>query len=151
MNALGIPVFYGAMEKDTCVAELRASVGSQVMGAKFDLLRPVRLFGPLKALTEIWNIDASHFDPDFDKREDRAASLWSLAREICRPVMPQDKAFEYLPSQAVAEYLANKLDPRLDGIIFRSSQTGCGRNVVLFNHCLWREARRPPRRDRSES
>ena len=133
MNALGIPVFYGAMEKDTCVAELRASVGSQVVGAKFDLMRPVRLLD-LEALTEIWNIDASHFDPDFDKREGRAASLWSLAREICRPVMPQDEAFEYLPSQAVAEYLANKLDPRLDGIIFRSSQTGCGRNVVLFNH-----------------
>ena len=132
MNALGIPVFYGAMEKDTCVAELRAPVGSQVVGAKFNLLRPVRLLD-LEALTEIWNIDASHFDPNFDKRAGRTASLWSLVREICRPVMPQDEAFEYLPSQVVAEYLANKLDLRLDGIIYRSSQTGCGRNVVLFN------------------
>ena len=132
MNALGIPVFYGAMEKDTCVAELRAPVGSQVVGAKFDLLRPVRLLD-LEALTEIWNIDASHFDPDYHKQEGRVASLRTLAQEICRPVMPQDKAFEYLPFQAVAEYLANKLDLRLDGIIFRSSQTGCGRNVVLFN------------------
>ena len=104
MNALGIPVFYGAMEKDTCVAELRAPVGSQVVGAKFDLLRPVKLLD-LEALTEIWNIDASHFDPDFDKRKDRVASLWSLACEICRPVMPQDEAFEYLPSQVVGRIL----------------------------------------------
>ncbi len=132
MNALGIPVFYGAMEKDTCVAELRAPVGSQVVVAKFELLRPVRLLD-LDALTEIWNIDASHFDPDYYKLEGRVASLRSLAREICRPVMPQDEAFEYLPSQAVAEYLSNKVNPRLDGIIFRSSQAGCGRNVVLFN------------------
>ena len=132
MNALGIPVFYGAMEKDTCVAELRAPVGSQVAVAKFELLRPVRLLD-LEALTEIWNIDASHFDPDFDKREDRVVSLRSLAHEICRPVMPQDEAFEYLPSQAVAEYLANKLDTQLDGIIFRSSQISQGYNVVLFN------------------
>ena len=132
MNALGIPVFYGAMEKDTCVAEIRAPVGSQVAVAKFELLRPVRLLD-LDALTEIWNIDASHFDPDYYKLEGRVASLRSLAREICRPVMPQDEAFEYLPSQAVAEYLSNKVNPRLDGIIFRSSQTGCGRNVVLFN------------------
>lgn len=132
MNALGIPVFYGAMEKDTCVAEIRAPVGSQVVVAKFELLRPVRLLD-LDALTEIWNIDASHFDPDYYKLEGRVASLRSLAHEICRPVMPQDEAFEYLPSQAVAEYLTNKLDLRLDGIIFRSSQTGCGRNVVLFN------------------
>ena len=134
MNASGIPVFYGAMEKDTCVAELRAPVGSQVVVAKFELLRPVRLLD-LEALTEIWNINASHFDPDYDKREGRAASLRSLAHEICRPIMPQDEAFEYLPSQAVAEYLANKLDPQLDGIVFHSSQTnGVGRNVVLFNH-----------------
>ena len=49
--------------------------------------------------------------------------------------MPQDEAFEYLPTQAVAEYLANKVKPRLDGIIFRSSQTGgVGQNLVLFNH-----------------
>ena len=133
MNAAGIPVFYGVMEKDTCIAELRAPVGSQVAVAKFGLLRPVKLLD-LEALTEIWNIDASHFDPDYYKIEGRTASLRSLAQEICRPVMPQDEAFEYLPSQAVAEYLANKLDTRLDGIIFRSSQTGCGRNVVLFNH-----------------
>ena len=133
MNAVGIPVFYGAMEKSTCVAELRASVGSQVVVAKFELLRPVRLLD-LEALTEIWNIDASHFAPDYHKLEGRVASLRSLAHEISRPVMPQDEAFEYLPSQAVAEYLSNKVKPRLDGIIFRSSQTDCGRNVVLFNH-----------------
>ncbi len=133
MNALGIPVFYGAMEEDTCIAELRAPVGSQVVVAKFELLRPVRLLD-LEALMEIWNIDASHFDPDYYKLGGRVASLRSLAHEICRPVMPQDEAFEYLPSQVVAEYLANKLDTPLDGIIFRSSQTDDGHNVVLFNH-----------------
>ena len=133
MNASGIPVFYGAMEKDTCIAELRAPVGSQVVGAKFELLRPVRLLD-FEALVEIY-VEVSHFDPDYVTRTGRAAFLRSLAYEICRPVMPQDKAFEYLPSQAVAEFLANKLDTRLDGIIFHSSQTGGGgRNVVLFNH-----------------
>ena len=134
MNALGIPVFYGAIEKDTCIAELRAPVGSQVAVAKFELLRPVRLLN-LEALTEIWNIGTSHFDPDYYKLGGRVASLRSLAHEICRPVMPQDEAFEYLPSQVVVEYLANKLDTPLDGIIYHSSQTGGeGRNVVLFNH-----------------
>ena len=132
MNASGIPVFYGAMEEDTCVAELRAPIGSQVVVAKFELLRPVRLLD-FEALMEIY-VDTSHFDPDYGTRKGRAAFLRSLVREICRPVMPQDEAFEYLASQAVAEYLANKLDPRLDGIIFPSSQTRDGRNVVLFNH-----------------
>ena len=58
-----------------------------------------------------------------------------MVSEISRPVMPQDEALEYLTSQAVAEFLAHKVDPRLDGIIFHSSQTGGdGRNAVLFNH-----------------
>ena len=132
MNAPGISVFYGAMDKNTSIAELRAPVGSQVVVAKFELKRPVRLLD-LEALTEIWNIDASHFDPEYDEREDRVASLRSLGNEICRPVLPQDEAFEYLPSQAVAEFLANKVDSPLDGIIFPSSQTdGDGHNVVLF-------------------
>ena len=131
MNASGIQVFYGAMEKDTCIAELRAPVGSQVVVAKFELLRPVKLLD-LDALTEIY-VEVSHFDPDYVTHTGRAASLRSLAHEICRPVMPQDEVLEYLPFQVVAEYLAYDLGPRLDGIIFRSSQTGCGRNVVLFN------------------
>ena len=49
--------------------------------------------------------------------------------------MPSDETFDYLPTQAIAEYLATKVNPRIDGIIFSSSQTGGeGRNVVLFNH-----------------
>ena len=49
--------------------------------------------------------------------------------------MPRDEEFEYLPTQAVSEYLASCVEPHLDGIIFHSAQTaGEGRNVVLFNH-----------------
>ena len=77
----------------------------------------------------------SHFDPDYAEHKGRAAFLEFLVDEISRPVLPGDEAPEFLPTQAVAEYLANRVIPRLDGIIFRSSQTGsAGRNLVLFNH-----------------
>jgi hypothetical protein len=47
--------------------------------------------------------------------------------------MPNDEDFQYLPTQAVAEYLSEKIEPRLDGLIFPSSQRdGAGENVVLF-------------------
>lgn len=132
MNAFGIPVFYGALEKDTCLAELRAPVGSHVVLGRFELLRAVRLLD-FNALMEIY-VDASHFDPDYEIRYGRAAFLRSLVSEICRPVMPKDEAFEYLPTQLVTEFLASKVQPRLDGIIFPSSQAEDGQNVVLFNH-----------------
>ena len=133
MNAAGIPVFYGALDEGTCVAEVRAPVGSHVVVAKFEMLRPLRLLD-CDSLTKIY-VEGSHFDPGYSVRLGRASFLERLVREMSRPVMPTDEAFEYLATQAVAEYLAHKTEPRLDGIIFRSSQTdGSGRNVVLFNH-----------------
>jgi hypothetical protein len=48
--------------------------------------------------------------------------------------MPDHEPFEYLVTQAVADYLANLSSPRLDGLIYRSVQHGRGRrNVVLFH------------------
>ena len=133
MNAQGISVFYGAMDPRTCVSEVRAPVGAYVVVGRFDLLRPVRLLD-LDALSNVY-ARGSYFDPDYSEREGRAEFFRHLVSDISRPVMPQDEALEYLPTQAVAEFLAHKVDPRLDGIIFHSSQTGGdGRNVVLFNH-----------------
>lgn len=133
MNAEGIPVFYGALDEKTCVAEVRAPVGSYVVVAKFEVLQPLRLLD-FDSLKKIY-VEGSHFDPDYAWRLGHASFLERLAHEMSRPVMPEDEVFEYLVTQAVAEYLAHKVEPRLDGIIFHSSQTdGAGRNVVLFNH-----------------
>ncbi|MCY4133128.1 MAG: RES domain-containing protein [Nitrospira sp.] len=133
MNAAGIPVFYGALDEDTCVAEVRAPVGSYVVVAKFEVLRPLRLLD-FDSLTKIY-VERNHFDPTYASHVGHASFLRRLVREMSRPIMPGDEAFEYLVTQAVAEYLAHKIEPRLDGIIFHSSQTdGTGRNVVLFNH-----------------
>lgn len=133
MNPQGIPVFYGAMEQDTCVSEVRAPVGAYLVVGRFDMLRQVRLLD-LDALSNVYARD-SFFDPSYSEREGRAEFFRHMVREISRPVMPQDEAVEYLTTQAVAEFLAHKVDPRIDGIILMSSQTaGDGRNVVLFNH-----------------
>ena len=133
MNAGGIPVFYGALDESTCVAETRPPVGSHVVIARFELLRPVRLLD-FDALAEVL-VEGSHFDPEYAARAGRAAFFRRLVREVTLPVMPQDEEAKYLATQVVAEYLANKVEPRLDGILFRSTQTDhVGQNVVLFNH-----------------
>jgi hypothetical protein len=133
MNAAGISVFYGAMDADTCVAEVRAPVGSYVVLGRFEIIRPVRVLD-LDVLTKVVT-GASWFDPEFATQSNRAAFLRHLAVQISRPIMPRDEEFEYLPTQAVSEYLASCVDPRLDGVIFHSTQTASeGRNVVLFNH-----------------
>ena len=129
MNAEGIPVFYGALDERTCVAEIRAPVGSYVVLGEFELLARVSILD-LTALSIPYS-GVSHFDPDYTEVRSREKFLLEWVQEISRPVIPQEEAREYLASQVVADYLANRVDPRLDGMIFNSSQTGgAGRNLV---------------------
>jgi RES domain-containing protein len=100
---------------------------------RFEITRPIRVLD-LDVLTKVVT-GGSWFDPEFTTRSNRAAFLRHLVDVISRPIMPRDEEFEYLPTQAVSEYLASCVEPRLDGIVFHSAQTaGEGRNVVLFHH-----------------
>ncbi len=132
MNARGISVFYGANEARVAIAEVRPPVGSQVAVARFEIVRPLRLLD-LRALSDVAE-GGSVFDPALASRLERAMFLRSLSQRITRPVMPDDEAFEYLPTQAIADFLATESDPPLDGIVFPSVQAaGDVLNVVLFH------------------
>ena len=142
MNAEGIPVFYGTLEEETCVSEVRAPVGSFVVLVKFDLLSPIRVLD-LNALSIVYS-HFSHFDPNYIEKRSRERFLKELVGEMSRPVMPHEEAREYIATQMVSEYLANRVKPRLHGIIFSSAQTGGGgHNIVLFNGARSVEADEP--------
>jgi hypothetical protein len=132
MNPKWISMFYGALDPDTCVSEIRAPVGSSVVIGKFQILRPLRLLD-LEAFRHLSVERASYFDPDYRRLRDKAEFLKRLVDIMSRPVMPSDEDFQYLPTQAVAEYVSEHIQPKLDGLIFPSSQRdGKGENVVLF-------------------
>ena len=131
MNACGISVFYGATDPSVAIAEVRPPVGSNAAVAKFNIIRPLRLLD-LTALEDVHD-GGSIFDPFLKGRLERAAFLQSLGKRITKPVMPDDEAFDYLATQAIADFLATENEPRLDGIIFQSAQSKKGRNVVLFH------------------
>ncbi len=132
MNPRWISMFYGALDADTCMAEIRAPVGSSVVIGKFQIIRPLRLLD-LDAFRHLLIEQASYFDTDFRCLREKAYFLGRLVSIMSCPVLPSDEDFQYLPTQAVAEYLSEKIEPRLDGLIFPSSQRGgAGENVVLF-------------------
>ena len=134
MNPRWISMFYGAFDTDTCIAEIRPPVGSYAVVGKFSIIRQLR-FLDLEALQELFVKEASYFDPEFGHLRDKARFLRRLVSIMSRPVMPTDEDYQYLPTQAVAEYLSQKMKPRLDGLIFPSAQRGGhGENVVLFQH-----------------
>jgi hypothetical protein len=131
MNARGVGVFYGATHPQVAISETRPPVGSRVLVARFAIIRPLRLLD-LLALRSIV-VKGSIFDPAHLERLKKAAFLTTLSDQISKPVMPDDEPFEYLVTQAIADYLANLAEPKLDGIIYRSVQHGKNKkNVVLF-------------------
>lgn len=131
MNARGISVFYGATSPGVALAEVRPPVGSQVALATFRITRPLRLLD-LSAL-ENASDGGSVFDPTLLQRLERVSFLQSLGSKMTRPVMPDDQEFDYLSTQAVADFLATENDPTLDGILFNSTQSEEGDNIVLFH------------------
>ncbi len=139
MNARGISVFYGSNDPKVAIAEVRPPVGSQVAVARFEIIRPLRLLD-LTALTAV-SVTGSIFDPDHAGRMERAMFLRTLSARITRPVMPDDEHFEYLPTQAVADFLATESSVPIDGIIVPSVQAaGDVVNVVLFHKAARVEA-----------
>ena len=60
MNVSGISVFYGAMDVDTCIAEVHAPVGSYVVVGKFRPVRPIRILD-LSRLQKIY-VTGSYFE-----------------------------------------------------------------------------------------
>jgi hypothetical protein len=132
MNARGIPVFYGTTDRNVALAEVRPPVGSKVVVAQFDIIRPLRLLD-VEALRSL-SVGGSPFDPHCLPRKEKAAFLSDLSEEITKPVMPDDETLNYIPTQVIAEYLASLENPYLDGMIYLSVQAGDEtRNVVLFN------------------
>ena len=132
MNARGISVFYGATAPNVALAEVRPPVGSRVVVAKFQILRPLKLFA-IKELESIY-ADGSRFDPEHLGRVERAKFLGRISYLISAPVMPSDDGFDYIVTQAIAEYLANEAGADLGGLLFPSVQTGdSSLNVVLFH------------------
>ena len=132
MNASGISVFYGATSVYTALAEARPPVGSQVAVARFEIIRPIKMLD-LTALAELHDT-GSIFDPAYANRLGRMMFLRKLSSRIARPVMPNDQESEFLPTQAIADFLATEGKVPLDGILYPSVQVdGTGLNVVLFH------------------
>jgi hypothetical protein len=132
MNARGIPVFYGATHREAALAEVRPPVGSKVVVAQFDIVRPLRLLDV--ASLQSLSIAGSLFDPMYLARSQKAKFLEGLSERITMPIMPDDEALRYIPTQVIAEFLASLNNPMLDGMIYPSVQAAEEmKNVVLFH------------------
>ena len=131
MNANGISVFYGAFDRDTCLAEVRPPVGSKVVMGKFELLRPVRLLDPA-ALEDVF-VQRSYFDPLFAQRPQKMRISPNVIVSLFYARNAWGRRLRLFIDSGCLRIPGNVIEPQLDGIIFPSAQGGEGSNVTFFN------------------
>lgn len=156
MNSVGIPVFYGACSRQTAIAEVRPAVGGLVAACAFQITGNLRLLDLSRIRVAF---SGSLFAPEYEDRASRAAFLRNFHRLIARPIHPNQEPLDYVPTQAVAEYVENVLG--FDGILYASAQVGAvpdeedddhyvnvrelsddelaEHNVVIFNDDMWNQ------------
>lgn len=129
MNPEGVPVFYGSLDSETCVAETRPALGNETAVIKIRTTKVLRLLD-FSRLGESYT-QLSYFQPDFVAQCEKGAFLRRLQRLISQPIVPGRES-DYVITQTLAEYLAHVYRPSFDGILFDSVQRRQGTNMVLF-------------------
>jgi hypothetical protein len=134
MNPERVAVFYGAFDDSTAIAELRPSIGEQVVVGQFKVVRPLKVLDML-ILDRAGGATFSIWDPKFKERAAMRALLHRLHERVRRPIVAGAE-HEYLATQVLADYLAVHMG--VDAVIFGSAQNADGRNIVLLSHVLGR-------------
>lgn len=131
MSPAGVPLLYVSRELDTCIAEVRPSIGDTVVVARFRSTAPLKFFDFTMLSHRLRHAALSFFDPSYRKRSEHRMLLDYLHEEIARPVRLSDT--DYVMTQALAEFIRYDKRWAFDGIAFRSVQYEDGVNYVLFD------------------
>jgi hypothetical protein len=132
MSPAGIPMFYGAIDEPTALAETR-SPGDEAAS-----------IGVFETLLELKVLDLTD-PPDMPSVFDEARSymipslefLEEFVDDIAKPIQKDGREHtEYVPTQIVTEYFRHKYrgsdNNGVQGILYPSAKLEGGRNCVLF-------------------
>jgi hypothetical protein len=129
MNAPGIVKFYGALDENTCIAEIRPTVNSFAVVGCFENVKILKILD--LTANDSAPCSLSIFSKEYYEFISKKNFLREFQRQIAEPVHPHEEEIEYIPTQVVAEFISNELN--YDGLIYASSQADrIGKNIVLF-------------------
>jgi hypothetical protein len=131
MTPNGISALYCSLERDTCLSEIRAITGDNVVSIAMSPIRSLRLLD----LTKLHLVEPPKLtilDRGFRCALHLKSFLGSLVNKMSKPKGRGDD-LTYLSTQVVFEYLRLRFGDQVSGLVFPSVQTGTrGTNVVLF-------------------
>ncbi len=136
MNPEGLTVFYGSKELNTCLAEMRPSIGNDVAVITLKTTKKLRILDFSRLEKARSRKTLSYFQPDFTQQLEKQAFLKHLHRLISQPIVPGRES-DYLITQTISEFLAHIHPKKFDGILFASAQRKVGTNIVLFSDAIF--------------
>lgn len=123
MSAAGISMFYGAMDQETSIKEIKHYDPNAVIDlGEFELKKELVVIDLFKIPSCL-----SFWMPKYFREY---KFLRKFHSEITKPVN-ENAGIEYVPTQIFTEYIRFMNNYHIDGIIYRSSLTG-QKNLVLF-------------------
>lgn len=131
MNPAGIPYLYLAFDERTALAETRsreraaATISSWSPTQDLNVIDLVNLPACPSVFSEI------------NREHDLVQFLYAFVNEVAKPVAHDGREhIDYVPTQVVSEYFAQAFQygggKRVDGLIYPSSVSEGGRNLVVF-------------------
>lgn len=131
MTPNGISALYCALERETCLSEIRSITGDRVVSAALTPVGELKLLD-LTVLHRVEPPALTLLDEGFRESLHQKVFLDSLVKKMSRPRARNDE-LSYLSTQVVFEYLRTRFGKYVDGMVFPSVQTGeVGTNVVIF-------------------
>jgi len=145
MSPVGISFFYGGMDPEVCIHEVRPDVTETIEIAEFKVKKDLFVL----ELSHDFGEPRSIFDPyyDFSYEEFFKPFLQHFIHDISKPIRKIDNEVEYIPTQIFTEFIksinftnsfysgedeGNLQDVFINGIKFKSSIMNDGVNLVLF-------------------
>jgi hypothetical protein len=132
MSPAGVSFFYGALDRDTAIAEVRPSLAEEVAVGSFQVCKNLhdldfsQIPGPTSPFREDYGFHFEVFTRPF---------LEEFAEDISKLIRADDAVIDYVPTQVFTEcirFWSIEGSQPPDGIIFNSSMRTDGKCVVLF-------------------
>lgn len=131
MSPAGASLLYVSNNAETCIAEVRPSIGDLVVVGRFISTSALKIFDFTSLSKRLVHAPLSYFDARYEERVEHRRLLEYLHDEIARPVRASN--IDYVVTQALAEFIRYETSEKFDGIAFRSVQCTEGINYVLFD------------------
>ncbi len=128
MSSAGIPMFYGAFDVKTALAEVNyPDNGKAATVATFLTTMPFKVvdFTCVPALPSMFDLDHAYLRP-------LIRFLRAFIVDFSKPISEDDAPIEYVPTQIVTEHIRHAMAGAIKGVIYPSAKIEGGRSCVLF-------------------